>query len=159
MVTRPSFNVSFYIRRKRNKREYCIYCCLKIPEAPPSELCIMDGIKRSDWDLRKGRPKQSSDHLIKLSLFLDSIKANLFEIYLDLKLTREELSVEKIKNIYLGKGPRDYTILGVIDESIELYEKELSQGSLKNYRATKAYVDAFCKERTNGRWRQSRQGL
>jgi hypothetical protein len=107
----------------------------------------MDGIKRSDWDLRKGRPKQSSDHLIKLSLFLDSIKANLFEIYLDLRLSREELSVEKIKNIYLGKGPQDYTIRGVIDEAIELYEKELSQGSLKNYRATKAYVEAFCKEK------------
>ena len=147
MATGASFNVSFYIRRKRNRKEYCIYCCMKIPGAPPSELCIMDDIKRSDWDLRKGRPKQNSDHLIKLSLFLDSIKANLFEIYLDLKLTREELSVEKIKNIYLGKGPRDYTILGVIDEAIELYEKELSQGSLKNYRATKAYVETFCKEK------------
>lgn len=58
MATRASFNVSFYIRRKRNRKEYCIYCCMKIPEAAPTELCIMDGIKRSDWDLRKGRPKQ-----------------------------------------------------------------------------------------------------
>lgn len=145
METRPSFNVSFYIRRKRNRKEYCIYCCLKIPEAPPTEICIIDGIERSDWNLRKGRPKQNSDHLIKVSLFLDSIKAKLFEIYLDLKLTKEELSVEKIKNIYLGKSPQDYTILGVIDEAMGLYEKELSPGSLKNYRATKAYVEAFCK--------------
>jgi integrase/recombinase XerD len=145
MATRASFNVSFYIRRKRNRKEYCIYCCMKIPEAALTELCIMDGIKRSDWDLRKGRPKQTSDHLVKLSLFLDSIKANLFEIYLDLKLTREELSVEKIKNIYLGKGARDYTLLKVIDEATDLYEKELSPGSLKNYRATRAYLEAFCK--------------
>jgi integrase len=147
MASRPSFNVSFYIRRKRNRKEYCIYCCLKIPEASPTEMCILDGIKRSDWDLRKGRPKQINDHLIKLSLFLDSIKARFFEIYLDLKLTREELSVEKIKNIYLGKGPQDYTLLGLIDEATDLYEKELSPGSLKNYRATRAYVEAFCRQK------------
>lgn len=147
MASRPSFNVSFYIRRKRNRKEYCIYCCLKIPGAPPTEMCILDGIKRSDWGLRKGRPKQTSDHLIKLSLFLESIKARLFEIYLDLKLTREELSVEKIKNIYLGKGPQDYTLLGLIDEATGLYEKELSPGSLKNYHATRAYVEAFCKQK------------
>lgn len=58
---------------------------------------------------RKGRPKQVSDHLIKLSLFLDSIKARLFEIYLDLKLTRDELSVEKIKNIY-----RNHSVLDIL---------------------------------------------
>jgi hypothetical protein len=52
-------------------------------------------LTRSDWDLRKGRPKQTSDHLIKLSLFLDSIKGRLFEIYLDLKLTREKYLLRK----------------------------------------------------------------
>ena len=103
MKSCPSFVASFYIRRKRNSKEYSIYCCLKIPETPPSELCILDGIERNEWDLRKGRPKQTSDHLIKLSLYLDSIKEKLFEIYLDLKFTKDELSVQRIKNIYLGK--------------------------------------------------------
>jgi integrase/recombinase XerD len=147
MKSRPSFAVSFYIRRKRNRREYSIYCCLKIPELRTSELCILDGIKRNEWDLRKGRPKQTTDHLVKLSLYLDSIKAKLFEIYLDLKLTKGELSVQRIKNIYLGKGPQDYTIRGVINEAIENYEMELTPGSLKNYRTTRSYVEAFCKEK------------
>jgi hypothetical protein len=130
MKSRPSFAVSFYIRRKRNRKDYSIYCCLKIPETPPSELCLFDGISRNEWDLRKGRPKQTSDHLVKLSLYLDSIKAKLFEIYMDLKLTKVEISVQRIKNIYLGKGPHDYTIIGVINEAIENYEKELAPGSL-----------------------------
>ncbi|MFR1445907.1 hypothetical protein ACLUYJ_20325, partial [Acinetobacter baumannii] len=95
------------------------YCCIKIPESPPRELCIIGGIKRVEWDLRKGRPKQSSDRLIKLSLYLDSIKARLFEIYLDIRLNQGELSSENIKNTYLGKGIQDYTMLGLIDQAIQ----------------------------------------
>ena len=94
--------------------------------------------------LRKGRPKQRSDRLIKLSLLLESIKAKLFEIYLDIKLNKDELSAENIKNIYLGKGTHDYTILELTDQAIKKYEKELAPGSLKNYSATRAYIQAFC---------------
>jgi integrase/recombinase XerD len=140
------FNVSFFIRQNRNrKKDYSVYCCIKIPESPPRELCIIGGIKRVEWDLRKGRPKQSSDRLIKLSLYLDSIKARLFEIYLDIRLNQGELSSENIKNTYLGKGIQDYTMLGLIDQAIQKYEKEFAKGTLKNYGATRAYVEAFCK--------------
>lgn len=140
------FGVSFYIRQnKRIRFNYSIYCCIKVYETPPKEMCVASSIKREEWDLRKGRPKQRSDHLIKLSLFLESIKAKLFEIYLDLKLNKGELSAKNIKNIYLGKGTHDYTILELIDKAIKKYEKELAPGSLKNYSATRAYIEAFCK--------------
>jgi integrase/recombinase XerD len=142
-----SFKIGFYIRRKKNPREYSVYCCLKMPQSSPTELVVWHGIKRNEWDLRKGRPRQTCDRLIKLSIFLDSVKAKLYEIYLDLMLTREEVSVDKIKNIYIGKNPNDYTVIGVIDEAIEKYKDELAPGSLKNYYTTKAYVVKFCKEK------------
>lgn len=140
------FGIAFYIRQNRNKnRDYSIYCCIRACETAPKELCISGGINREDWDLRKGRPKQKSDHLIKLSLYLDAVKAKLFDIYLDLKMNEGELSAENIKNIYLGKGTQDYTILELIDLATRKYEKELAKGSLKNYGATRSYVAAFCK--------------
>jgi integrase/recombinase XerD len=141
-----SFNVSFYIRQNKNKRkDYNIYCCLKVQKDKPKELSIMSGIKREDWDIGKGMPKQSSDDLIKLSLHLDTIKSKLFTIYLDLRLKGEGVSAESVKNIYLGKGSSDYTILQLIDKAIEKYKAELAPGSLKNYSATREYVEAFCK--------------
>ena len=76
---------------------------------------------------------------------LEAIKAKLFEIYLDIKLNKDELSAENIKNIYLGKGTHDYTILELTDQAIKKYEKELAPGSIKNYSATRAYIQAFCK--------------
>jgi hypothetical protein len=98
-----SFNVSFYIRQnKNNRKDYNIYCCLKAQKDKPKELSIMSGIKREDWDMGKGMPKQSSDDLIKLTLYLDTIKSKLFTIYLDLNLKGEEVSAESVKNIYLG---------------------------------------------------------
>ena len=93
----------------------------------------------------KGMPKQSSDDLIKLSLYLDAIKAKLFNIYLDLKLKGEDVSAQGVKKVYLGKGDRNYTILQLIDKAIEKYKVELAPGSLKNYSATRDYVVAFCK--------------
>ena len=107
MAHSHSLNVSFYIRRNKNKRkDYSIYCCIKVYDDRPKELCIMGSIRREDWDMGKGMPKQDSDDLIKLLLYLDAIKAKLFNIYLDLKLKDELATAESIKNIYLGKGDR-----------------------------------------------------
>jgi integrase/recombinase XerD len=111
----------------------------------PKELSIMSGIKREDWDMGKGMPKQSSDDLIKLTLYLDTIKSKLFSIYLDLKLKGNHVSLDDIKNIYLGKTSQHYTILQLIDNAIAKYKAELAPGSLKNYGATRDYVEAFCK--------------
>ena len=89
--------------------------------------------------------KQRSDYLIKLTIFLDTVKAKLLSIFLDLKLIEVEPSAEKIKNIYLGKENFDLTILQLIDQAIKKYKKELAPGNLKNYNATRAYVEAYCK--------------
>jgi hypothetical protein len=51
---------------------------------------------------------------------------------LDLKLKSEEVSVESVKNLYLGKGSLNYTILQLIDKAIVKYKAELAPGSLKN---------------------------
>ncbi len=107
----------------------------------------MGSIKREDWDMGKGMPKLKSDDLIKLSLYLDGIKSKLFNIYLDLKLNDEDVTAEGVKNIYLGKGNRNYTVLQLIDKAIEKYKAELAPGSLKNYGATRDYVGAFCKSK------------
>lgn len=92
------FGVSFYIRQNKSARKgYSVYCCIRVYESSPKELCVASQVKRDDWDLRKARPKQKSDHLIKLSVFLETSKAKLFEIYLDIKLNKDELSAENIK--------------------------------------------------------------
>lgn len=141
-----SFRVYFYIRRNRSKHnDYSIYCCIKVEESIPKEICITGNFKRENWDLKKGRPRQNSDQLLKLSLYLDSIKAKLFEIYLDLKLNNREMSADRIKSIYLNRQSDEFTILRLIDIAIEKYRVELASGSLKNYSATKAYVKEFCK--------------
>ena len=146
MKSPHQFGSAFYIRQNKNKsKDYSIYCCIKVCERAPVEIRIAGGTKKEDWDLRKGRPKQTREDLITLSLYLDSIKAKLHNIYLELKLKEADFSAETIKNIYLGKGNGDLTILQLVDKAIEKYQKELAEGSLKNYGATRSYVEAYCK--------------
>ncbi|HVM88000.1 MAG TPA: hypothetical protein VMT76_07410 [Puia sp.] len=144
------FNVSFYIRKNKNsKKNYSVYCCIKILETSPRELCVINDINRSEWNLRQGRPKQNSDKMIKLSVYIDKMKAELFEIYLDIKLHNGEVSAEKIKNIFTDKSSHDITILELVDVAIMKSQKEFAKGTLKNYGATRAYVDSFCKKNIN----------
>jgi hypothetical protein len=95
----------------------------------------------------EGYPKQKTDYLIKLAIFLDTAK--LLSIFLDLKLVEVDPSAEKIKNIYLGKENFDLTILQLIDQAIKKYKKELAPGTLKNYDATRIYVEAFVNQNSN----------
>jgi hypothetical protein len=107
-----AIKIGFYIRQNRNiKRDCSVYCSIKWYNEGAKELCVATGLKKDQWDLRKGRPKQKSDYLIKLAIFLDTVKAKLLSIFLDLKLVEVEPSAEKIKNIYLGKENFDLTIL------------------------------------------------
>lgn len=140
-----AFDVSFYIRQNKNKRkDYGIYCCIKVQDQRPKEMCVLNSIKKQDWDMGNGMPKKHNDDLVKLALYLDKIKTQLITIYLDLRLKGEDVSAGDVKNIYLGKGSTDYTILQLIDKAIQKYKVELAPGSLKNYSATKDYVAAFC---------------
>ncbi len=142
-----SFFVSFYIRKNRNKlKNYSVFCCIKLAERL-TEICISGNIKQTEWDTRKARPKQETDYLIKLSIYLDTIKAELFNIYLDIKLTGEECTAQRIKTIFLNKEVRQFSILQLIDKAIQKYKYELAEGSLKNYKATRSYVEKFCKSK------------
>lgn len=141
-----AFDIGFYIRQNKNKRkDYSIYCCIKVHDHPPKELCILSGINKQDWDMGTGMPQRHNDDLIKLALYLDKIKARLTTIYLDLRLKGDQVSAGAVKNIYLGKENTDYTILQLVDKAIKKYKVELAPGSLKNYSATKDYVAAFCR--------------
>ena len=148
MQNYQSIKIGFYVRQNRNKnRDYSVYCAIKLRNENTKELCFATGIKKDEWDFRKGRPKQTTDYLIKLAIWLDAAKAKLLTIWLDLKMSEADLSAEKIKNIYLGKENIDLTMLQLIDKAIKKYNKELAPGSLKNYGATRAYVEAFCKSK------------
>ncbi len=142
-----SFFVSFYIRKNRNKlKNYSVFCCIKLAKRS-TEICISGSIQKTEWDLGKARPKQETDYLIKLSIYLDTIKAELFNIYLDIKLSGEECTAQRIKTIFLDKDVRQFTFLQLIDKAIEKYQYELAKGSLKNYHATRSYAEKFCKSK------------
>ena len=142
-----SFFVSFYIRKNRNKlKNYSVFCCIKLVKRT-TEICISGSIQKTEWDIGKARPKLETDYLIKLSIYLDTIKAELFNIYLDLKLTGEECTAQRIKTVFLNKDLRQFTFLQLIDKAIEKYQHELAKGSLKNYHATRSYVEKFCKSK------------
>ena len=47
----------------------------------------------------------------------------------------------------MNKDLRQFTFLQLVDKAIEKYQYELAKGSLKNYYATRSYVEKFCKSK------------
>lgn len=145
MKSHSVYNIAFYIRQAKSKRkDYKIFCCIKVDDTRPREISIPGSIKRDEWDLGKGRPKQIRDDLIQLSLFLDSVRAKLYSIYFEAQVKGYELSADAIKETYSGRVEQDKTILQLIDMAIQKYKSELAPGSIKNYAATRKYIAAFC---------------
>lgn len=105
----------------------------------------MNSFRKEDWDSGKGRPKCISEELVRLSIHLDSVKLKLLSICNSLELNSELLSAEYVKNIYLGKRSNVLTVLQLVNNALKRYEKEVAKGSLKNYRTTVTYLEAFCK--------------
>jgi len=145
MKSHSACNIAFYIRQSKSKRkDYKIFCCIKVSDTGPREISIPGNIKRDEWDLGKGRPKQNRDDLIQLSLFLDSVRAKLYSIYFEAQMKGYEVSATAIKKTYLGQGEQDKTMLQLMDMAVQKYKSELAAGSLKNYAATRKYIAAFC---------------
>ncbi|MBO9594109.1 MAG: hypothetical protein J7599_14480 [Niabella sp.] len=129
MKSLSTCSIVFYIRQSKSKRKgYKIYCCIKVGETAPREIVIPGSIKRDEWDLGKGRPKQVRDDLIQLTLFLDSVRGKLYSIYFEAQLKGYEVSADAIKQTYLGRGEQDKTMLQLMDMAIQKYRTGLAPG-------------------------------
>jgi hypothetical protein len=74
----------------------------------------------------------------------------MLKIFQELELADGEITAENIKNIYLGKASLNYSLLQLFDKAVEKYTIEIKKGSLKNYHATRSYVQAYCRGKYRG---------
>ncbi len=102
------------------------------------------------WDSKVGKAKGKSREAVSINKQISDIESDLRHIFRKLEFS-DTLSLERIKNIYLGDEKVDTCFLEYFDKYIEMRSEEvghtLSAASLQKYKVTRRRFSEYLKEK------------
>jgi site-specific recombinase XerD len=149
MEHKNTFAISFYQRIDKidSKKTAPIFMRLTV-KGERVDLSINRRIDVNRWE--DGKAKGNSSEAKQLNLYLDSVKARVYEIQRNLVDRKELITAYKIKNHYLGKGKKDKTVVQVFEyhnqQVFQLIGKDYSKGTWDRYETTLKHVKEFMKQ-------------
>ncbi len=104
-------------------------------------------VNPSKWDANTGRLRGKTPEILVLNRFFDTLKNKCVTIYDEEVRNEEYVDAETVKNVFLGKGQKQYMILEIFqdhnDEMESLVGKEYSAGTLQRYKAAKSHISDY----------------
>ena len=143
-----NFKVSFYLRSNYLTKE---------GKTPIMTRIFLDGkmlnlgssglsVDKKAWNLDTSRAKGRSSDVLNLNANLDMISSTLQNIFRSLQQD-ENLSLEKIKSVYLGKDKKYTSVISFIDKYLDDMKVEIGHGKSKalyqKYAAMRKHISEF----------------
>jgi len=142
-----TFSVLFWANRSKSRNGLApIYARITV-DGKRSEISLKRSIAYDTWDNARGKAKGTKAEAKTLNAYLDQIKSRLLECQETLQREKRLVTAEVIKNLYLGVGVREHTLLNLIKYHNEDLAATIKPGTLKNYFATHKYIERFLKEK------------
>ena len=151
---RRQFKVSFYLRSNYENKEgkspimLRIFLNREMANLGTTKLFV----KKSMWNNSTSRMKGRTAEALTLNASLDSLSTSLYEMFGKMK-EEEDLTVERLKQVYLGRDKEFTTLLPVIDRYLDHIAqqvgKSLSKDSLQKYTVVKTHFVRFLKSTYN----------
>ena len=145
MHNKNTFSTAFLLRTAKMKLGKApIYCRITV-NGQRIEFSVKRSVPAKLWN--NGRVKGNSEESRTLREYLRQVEAKLFEHYRNLLADNEMVTVEALKNAYLGIEKKQYSLLELMDYHNNQHKDGLEWGTLKNYFTTQNYVKQFLAER------------
>lgn len=147
----PTLSVLFWLNRQRSKNEtFPIYARITL-NGKRMELSTHLYLNPSQWDQKNQRVKGTGEQSRKINTSLTQISGSLQGLYTKLSLLDSPISLEILKNTYLGKEVNQKSLLEVFAlHNQRFFEKVVSgrnsDRTYKRYQITKEKVASFLKE-------------
>lgn len=146
---RSSFNVLFFIRRDKKKRDgTCPIMCRITIDGVESRFNTKVYVKDSRWNVKANKVSGSNPESRNQNARLDDIKASLYRIYHDLQRF-DIVTPEKIKSEFLGIDESGETILNLFDKHNRDMESLIgistTKATLQKYKVTRKHLANFIK--------------
>lgn len=149
MRTSTIFTTLFIARKSKSKAKNTIgILYLRITyNSKPLEFSLGKRIDISLWDSGKGRMKSNTKEAKEINEYISTTKAELRNIYEELRRSKSFISVETIKSLYLNQDNTVPTLKDIIKYHYETASVTIRPGTLKNYRTTEVYINKFLSDK------------
>jgi site-specific recombinase XerD len=154
MQATQKFSVTSMLNKQREK-EGKVQIFIRIYfDGKRTEITTQNYVKISHWDEKAKRVKDLDPNSHLINVQLDEVKSKITKIYVKLQALEEEITVQKIRQLYQGKPfveepkPKHKTICEAFDYHNLKMEETLKVGKVCNktwerYKITKNKVVAF----------------
>jgi len=146
MRTRTTFGISFFIKKyKASKGQAPIYVRITV-NGKSIDLSVKRKVAIENWDAGKCQAKGNRSEAKELNDYLGSIQSRLYECRGELEREKKFLTAKAIKSRYTGEDQQSMTLMQLVNYHNTEMKAELTEGTLKNYRSTKKYLEKFLRK-------------
>lgn len=147
MQVKNTFTILFWINKAKIRNGEAPVWARVTVDGIRVEISIKKSIQPDNWNPEKGQAKGSKEEAKSLNNYIEQIRTQLFECYQNLRAEKKLVTAETIKNIYLGKGEKEHTLMTLINYHNTELKDTLEWGTMKNYQTTQKYVQLFLKDK------------
>ncbi|MDN3596794.1 site-specific integrase [Zunongwangia endophytica] len=98
------------------------------------------------WDASAQRLNGNSRLAKELNQLIDETRTKIFQNYQDLRFQNKEVTAELLKANFLGEGPKDKSLLDILEYHGQKIKGTLAKGSIRNFKVTENYIHRFLRE-------------
>ena len=150
-MTRSTFKVLFYLKRDKQKANgnVPLFCRITV-DGKEVRFGMKKDINPDHWDVKAGKASGRTNEAVKINALIDNTKSAIYKVYRDLQERENNVTSEKIKNIFLGITVRHQNLLEIFDEHNKekkmLIGKTISKSTYDKYRITRNHLAEFLKK-------------
>ena len=146
---KSTYSVIFYLKREKLKKDgtYPIMGRITVDGTQCQFSCKVD-CNPELWETKGGRATGKSVMARNVNMELDKIKARIDRYYKEIVERDNFVTAEKVKNAFLGLEYRQHTLLTLIEQWNQEYEKKVEAGlksdaSLRKYQTVYKHTKDF----------------
>ncbi|MDR3094676.1 MAG: site-specific integrase [Bacteroidales bacterium] len=147
---RRTFKVLFFLKRDKQKANGNIplFCRITV-DGKETRFGMKADVNPKYWDVKAGKAIGRTTEATEVNRLIDDTKAVLYKVYRELQEKENDVTAEKVRNIFLGIE-KHQTLLELFDQHNREYKllvgKSIVQSTYNKYRITRDHLAAFIKE-------------
>ena len=151
---RSTFKVLFYLKRDKQKANgnVPLFCRITV-DGKEARFGMKKDINPKFWDVKTGKASGRTNEAVEINMLIDNTKSAIYKVYRDLQERENNVTSEKIKNVFLGITVRPQNLLEIFDEHNKgkkmLIGKTISKSTYDKYRITRNHLAEFLKKDYN----------
>jgi integrase/recombinase XerD len=110
MKTTHTFGVQFIVRKNKAKNGLLpVYARITV-SSRRAEISLKQAISQDEWNPVKEKARGTRPEVRQFNKYLSDVRTRLHECYQELLLQKKTITVEAVKNMFLGEDIKEHTL-------------------------------------------------